>query len=331
MLRSLCSLLFRLGQFIFWGGLWLFGLGLWLWYPLRWWPGDSLPLVQLLNYFMPWLLVGLLPALGLAALARRKWLAVTLAGPVLVIIFSYALLFLPRPRAVLADNSSFKVMSYNVWRRNQNIPATVALIRQEQPDILLLQELNSRTALELKQALADLYPNQELHFIYEAREGQAIISRYPLQSIESALQRGQAQKVRVEMPGGPVQVWNIHLSRPFYWRRHTGQVEELVQAASEVAEPLIIGGDFNTTDQSEMYRTLSQHLSNAHWEAGWGFGFSYPSAERTLNRDISIPTPLIRIDHLFYNEGLFAQKAKTLSTSAGSDHLPIIAKFSLVK
>jgi endonuclease/exonuclease/phosphatase (EEP) superfamily protein YafD len=183
----------------------------------------------------------------------------------------------------------------------------------------------------LKQELADLYPNQEIHFIYEPGQGQGIISRYPIESLESSLQRGQAQKVRVETPGGPIQVWNVHLSQPFRWRRQTAQVEELIQAVSEVAEPLIVGGDFNTTDQSEMYRSLSRHLSNAHWEAGWGFGFSYPSPERTLNRDISIPTPLIRIDHLFHNGGLFVQKAKTLSTSGGSDHFPIIAKFSLVE
>jgi endonuclease/exonuclease/phosphatase (EEP) superfamily protein YafD len=288
-------------------------------------------MIQLLNYFMPWLLVGLLPALGIAALARRKRLAVALAVPVLVIIFTYLPLFLPRPSTVLADNSSFKVMSYNIWRGNDKPQTALALIRQEQPDILLLQELRPYIAQELKQGLAALYPNQELYFIYEPSQGQGVISRYPLEPIENSLQRGQAQKVRVEMPGGSLQVWNTHLSRPFRWRRQAAQVEELIQAASGVTEPLIIGGDFNTTDQSEVYRSLSQHLSNAHWEAGWGFGFSYPSPERTLNRDISIPTPMIRIDHLFHNESLFVQNAKTLSDSGGSDHFPVIAKFSLVE
>jgi endonuclease/exonuclease/phosphatase (EEP) superfamily protein YafD len=331
MLRYLFSLLFKLVQLLFGIGLWLFGLGLWLWYPLRWWPGDSLPPVQLLNYFMPWLLAAIVPALGIATLARRKFLAVTLAVPALIIIFSYLPLFLPRPRAALADNNAFKVMSYNIWWHNRDLTAAVALIKREQPDILLLQEVRPYMAQELKQELADLYPGQELHFLYAGSEGQAVVSRYPLTPLESSLQKGRNQKVRVETPGGYLQVWNVHLSQPFSWRRHTAQVKSLTREASEVDEPLIIGGDFNTTDQSEMYRALSQHLSNAHWEAGWGFGFTFPSSKMNLKGELSVPSPLIRIDHLFYNEGLFVQKAGTLPTSGGSDHLPITAKFLLVK
>ena len=64
---------------LFWARLWLFALGLVIWYPMRWWPGDRFWPVRLTNYFMPWLLVGLIPALVVAGLARRRRLATTLA------------------------------------------------------------------------------------------------------------------------------------------------------------------------------------------------------------------------------------------------------------
>jgi vancomycin resistance protein VanJ len=332
MLKFLILLPLKIGRALFWTGLWLFGLSLWVWYPLRWWPGDDLRLVQLLNYFMPWLLVGLIPSIGVAALARRFRLLLTLAIPTLIIVLSYAPLFLPRPRIVAASNTPLKVMSYNVLVINRNIPAMAAVIRQQQPDILLLQELSPHMGRALQDSLADLYPGQGFYFAQDFDTSQAILSRYPLSPVENPLQEGRAQQVRIQTPGGPVQVWNVHLSQPRRWQRHTRQVEALVQAASNVEEPLILGGDFNTTDQSEMYHYLNEHLRNAHWEAGWGFGFTFPASDLTIRRrTIPVPTPLIRIDHLFHNDRFFVKKAGTLPVSGGSDHLPVVAEFLQVK
>jgi endonuclease/exonuclease/phosphatase (EEP) superfamily protein YafD len=331
MLKSLIFIPFRIGRALFWAGLWLFSLGLWAWYPLRWWPGDNLLPVQLLNYIMPWLLVGLVPGLLVAGFARRNRLLLTLAVPTLAIILSYAPLFLPRTRFVSADSHSLKVMSYNVWVYNRNIPAIATVIRQEQPDILLLQELSPRIVLELKRLLADLYPGQELYFAYDVDKYQGVVSRYPLTPNEGSPHQGRTQKVWVDTPGGRIQVWNVHLSQPIVWRKHTQQVDILTQAVAKVNEPLIMGGDFNTTDQSEMYGYLNEQLKNAHWEAGWGFGFSFPASERTFKRLLTLPTPLIRIDHFFHNDSFFVKKAGTLSDSGGSDHLPIVAEFLLVK
>jgi endonuclease/exonuclease/phosphatase family metal-dependent hydrolase len=86
-----------------------------------------------------------------------------------------------------------------------------------------------------------------------------------------------------------------------------------------------VGGDFNTTDQSEGYHLLAQHLKNAHWEAGWGFGFSFPANQPRFKR-IPILTPVVRIDHIFYSSHFLAHSATTLSDSGGSDHLPVIAE-----
>lgn len=332
MLKFLIFLPLKIGRVLFWTALWLFGLSLWIWYPLRWWPGDDLRLVQFLNYFMPWLLVGLVPSVGIAALARRTRLLLALAVPTLVIMLSYAPLFLPRPRIASAGNTPLKVMSYNVLVINRNVPAMADVIRQQQPDILLLQELTPRVARELQPYLAALYPDQNFYFAHDFDTYQAILSRYPLSPVENPIQEGRAQQVRVQTPGGPVQVWNVHLTQPIRWQRHTRQVEALVQAASNVVEPLILGGDFNTTEQSEMYYYLNEHLRNAHWEAGWGFGFTFPATDlRIRRRTIPVPAPLIRIDHLFHNDGFYVKKAGTLPVSGGSDHLPIVAEFLQVR
>jgi endonuclease/exonuclease/phosphatase (EEP) superfamily protein YafD len=310
-------------------GLWLFGLGLLMWYPLRWWPGDSFWPVRLFNYGMPWLLAGLLPGLGLAGILRRKWLTIALAIPTLLIGLAYAPLFLPRPELVWAATPSFTIMSYNIWGRNERLDEVVRLIKQEQPDIILLQEVYPPLGGYLAAQLLDLYPGQKAYAAYEPWAGQAIISRYPLTQVDYVRAEGRAQKVQVDTPAGPIIVWNIHPHQPMPWARHYQQIAALAESIAKNKGPLIVGGDFNTTDQSEAYQLINQYLQNAHWEAGWGFGFSFPSYDRALADVSTLVGPVVRIDHIFYSQHFTARSARTLRESAGSDHFPVVAELTL--
>jgi endonuclease/exonuclease/phosphatase (EEP) superfamily protein YafD len=175
-----------------------------------------------------------------------------------------------------------------------------------------------------------LYPGGHLYWAYESRAYQGIISRFPLTPVELAYDKGRTQKVIAATPAGPIAVWNVHPNTPLPWLRQYRQISALAEDIAAVDGPLIVGGDFNTTDQSETYHLVNQYLHNAHWEAGWGFGFSFP-AHQPHFRDIPILTPVIRIDHIFYSSHFFAQNARTLSDSGGSDHFPVTAKLSLVR
>jgi endonuclease/exonuclease/phosphatase (EEP) superfamily protein YafD len=95
---------------------------------------------------------------------------------------------------------------------------------------------------------------------------------------------------------------------------------------SVVFFPIILGGDFNTSDQSQTYRLVDQYLNNAHWEASCGFGFTFPSSSSRLKRKFLVPL-LIRIDHIFYSTHFIPTSSRTLNDSGGSDHLPVVAEF----
>lgn len=315
----------------FWLALWLFSLGVLASYLMRWWPGDRLLPVRLTNYGMPWLLFGLAPGLIVAILARRQWLAVSFALPTILIMLNYAPLFLPRPALVLAGNEPFKVMSHNVWSRYRDLTPLINLIKQEQPDILLLQEVGSYQAPQLEEALADLYPEAPLYFVYEVELEQAVASRYPLTVLGAYPKKGNALEVLAETPDGPLTIWNIHPSSRRGWYRRHNQIANLVsEDIANAAGPIILGGDFNTTDQTQTYRLVDEYLNNAHWETGWGFGFTFPAPTREFRGEISFPS-LVRIDHIFYSDHFFAHKAGTLPNSGSSDHLPIVATLSRVK
>jgi vancomycin resistance protein VanJ len=312
-------------------GLWLFALGVNGNLVFRWWPGDRLMSVRLLNYLMPWMLAALVPGFIFAVLTYRKWLAVGLAVPAVIICFHYAPLFITRDEAVVPANGSLKVMSYNIWSENSNMARAAALILREKPDILLLQEVKPRQYHKLKLEIRKLYAELEIepNFSYSPDLLQAVMSPYPLVFLDKFKRKAQVQIVRVDMPHGPITIFNVHPLRGNWLRRHNELAALLKENILTVDGPVILGGDFNTTDQTGTYRLLSRHLRNAHWETGRGFGFTFPAPGSLGIGVISIP-PLVRIDHLFFNQYFSITSAYTLRESGGSDHLPIVAEFVFV-
>ena len=318
--------IFVLFTFWFWLGVWAFGLCLILVGGLRWWSGDQLFLVRLCNYLMPWLLMGLLAVLSISLLTNRYHLVLLLVTPTLFMLITYVPLFLPGHER---SNGGFqlKVMSYNVWRENSNIPGIAEVIRNQKPDLILLQEIHRDKLKTLIAELDDLYLN-EPYVTFEERKLQAMISHFPLQRVDAGHEKGRVQKAIVSTPKGPITVLNVHPSRGRWQRRHQQMITLIADDITADSNPLILGGDFNTTDQSQTYRLFGPILKNAHWQAGWGFGFTYPTSVGKLLRKIPLP-PLVRIDHIFHSKHFITQKASTLPDSGGSDHFPVIAELIL--
>jgi len=329
-------------------GLWLFGLTLLALYPMRWWPGDRLRLVQALNDFMPWLLVGLIPALLIAGLARRRRLMVALSIPTILIGLNFVSLFLPSTHYAQAGNLSLRVMSYNIWFGNKDMANVAEIIHSENPDVILLQELIQSNVQPLRAALTGLYPGEKLHLVYDSKLQQAVISRYPVKATGGSLNEGRALKTIVDTPDGPIAVWNVHLRQPRpSWSRQYRQALKLSEAIQATNGPLIVGGDFNATDQSQTYNLISQYLYNAHRQAGWGFGFSFPvpgshfrgissigpsrSGVKQLLWLLTTMTSIVRIDHIFYSSHFLARNTSTLTSVGDSDHRPVVAELSLIK
>jgi len=271
----------------------------------------------------------------ITGLARRKWLLAALAIPTFAICFAFWPFFLPPNNTPpLTDSFSFKIMSHNLFFR-QDTNAMLKVIRQQQPDILLLQEIHPDLVSLPLDDLTDLYPDLYVDVVNQPEKAfvQAILSRYPITRIGAEFDQGRVQKVRIDTPAGPVIIWNTHLLPPFgrvsQW--HYQQVDALVAEMATVKGPFIVAGDFNVTDQSTTYRAINQYLNEAHHNAGWGFGFTFPAPPHGI-KDIPIKPGLIyRIDHIFYSNHFIAHNAQTGISSAGSDHLPVITVLSFVR
>jgi len=316
----------------FWTTLWMFALGSTLCLILGWITGDRFLPVRMSRYLQPWVLFSLLAGLIPALLFRRFWLVAVLAVPVLVIGLAYLPLFLPRGAAPPGKGVPLKVMSFNVWSENPSLLPAAELIRDKSPDLVLLQEISGEQLRELRKGLTNpaAGADRPWNVAYAPEAMQAVVSCYPLTPLGSDGRLAKMQVVRVDTAGGPITVFNVHPRRG-NWKGRYRKLQTLLQDhLLPTPGPVVLGGDFNTTERSEIYRMLSRQLRNAHGEAGRGFGFTYPANLQGWG-EVLPAWPLVRIDHIFYNRYFYALGAETLRDSYGSDHLPVMASLMSVE
>ncbi len=204
-------------------------------------------------------------------------------------------------------------------------------IREAQPDIVCLQEVDRRTrrsqgkdvTLELAN-ITGFYSFFGKAIPYDGGDyGLAILSKYPILEarVHSLPSDGIAEsrialEVMVQIKGiNKIRVVNVHLD-------HSNK--ELNQSQIRYLDskfrdefPTILAGDFNQT----MNDKGMQHLSKVWNLSMTDDAFTYPSNN-----------PNIKIDYLMaYPRNKWkVENAQVLKDSRASDHLPIIATFSLL-
>jgi endonuclease/exonuclease/phosphatase (EEP) superfamily protein YafD len=126
-------------------------------------------------------------------------------------------------------------------------------------------------------------------------------------------------------------VYNVHSSPAISQSGWQWQREMLTIVAQQVASakgPVLLLGDLNTTDQNENYWLIADHLTDVHRAIGWGFGFTFPGQQ--LERGLPpLPSPVLRIDHVFVSDQWIPLAIRVLPAGPGSDHLPVVAKLRL--
>jgi vancomycin resistance protein VanJ len=304
----------------------VFALALIIWNVLRIYPGDRWLLVRLGNYFAPWLFMALVPALVVALLARRPWLTRVALLLGLVFLVRYWPLLFPRLPQLNAGNSAneLRVMTFNVNYANRNASDIADLIRAESPDVIAMQELKEGLAVPLQAELASEYP----YFLYDSGQGlTGLISRYPLTAGSTLPELRYSWRANVETPEGTVTVWSVHLATALSqrgWEVQRKMAAALAQEAEKEARPMVVMGDFNTTDQTENYRLVADRLNDVHWSVARGFGFTFPDLRR-YGTDSPLLGPVVRIDHIFVSDHFAPLEIHVISSGHGSDHRPVVA------
>lgn len=297
-----------------------------------------------------WAYLPLLLFIPLALLLRQKWALAILAAPALLFIVEYGGQYLPnwRPLYAAEEPRALRVTTWNTLLGNGWNREVAAELRSLDSDILVLQEVGANMAGDLETLLGDLYPHRVVR-LAGSRNSLAILSKHPIldQELPTVWDSCQCQQVTIDLDRQPVTLINVHMWSPtiqfrygrrgsyyrfprlagFDARHQDSAFDQLLKRIDAVDGPLLVLGDFNTTEQQPNYRRLHARLGNVHAAVGWGPGYTWPDGIDWWGWQIP---PAIRIDHVFHSDA-WQPRAIRSGTLAASDHRYVVADLSLDK
>lgn len=222
----------------------------------------------------------------------------------------------------------FDVLIANVLITNRESKAFFEIVKQRDPDILLVMEVDKWWIREL-QVLKERYPHA-LEYPLDNAYGMALYSKLPMENEEiKFLKHDDVPSFHAQMllPSGKSFTFHgVHPVAPVPSEKYPDNVGEeevaLLKTGELVAEdtlPSIVAGDFNDVSWSNTSRMFGKSGKLKNVRIGRGLYNSY-NANSALMR-----WPL---DHFFVS-GEFALMELERLSKFGSDHFPMYARFVL--
>jgi endonuclease/exonuclease/phosphatase (EEP) superfamily protein YafD len=273
---------------------------------------------ELFSHFRVQILAAQLVLLILFAV-RRRWVLTAMLVAVAAVNARVITPYWPQTNVALAAESSLAVMSANV-RANTHDPARfLELVLRENPDVLLLLELNHAWASALA-PLAERYP-YSISLPRDGVSGIALLSRFPIteERVIDLVGMPAVDAQLVTPAGGALRFIGVHLDTPLSARHaadRNKQLVELARIARQTPQALIVAGDFNLTPYSPQFTALIEASGLRDSGARRGLSFSWPTF---------LPLLGIPIDHCLISEH-FTVAQQTRGADFGSDHYPILTQ-----
>jgi len=288
-----------------------------------WWIGDLF-----VHFRLPYTVA--LSGLLIAYLAIRRWRRALVIGAVLGVNLSLLFpLFAPRPSHA-PSGKPLRLMTANVYIGNQNPQPILEAVRLQQPDVLLLMEIDDRWLSSLDE-LNSSYPYRKVAirdegFAQHGPFGLALFSRYPLSKTQiHRLGTAKTPVIETTLDIGK-QPWTLFAAHPYppvtaacSAARNT-LLAELGALAGQIDGPTVVLGDLNITRWSPHFRQLLDVGGLLDSTLGFGYQATWPDV---------FPAPVIPIDHVLISPDVSVVD-RQIGPSIDSDHRPVIADLAII-
>jgi vancomycin resistance protein VanJ len=307
--------------------------------------GETTAVIGFVSTFLHLLMLPALVLFPLSLFFRKPRLALMQAAPVAVFLASYGTSFLPRSPSIEPNALVFSLLTYNIHDEDECLVPILDVIRAADADVVLVQEVGMGAAACFEENLSELYPYRALHPREIGNQGQAILSRFPIS--EDTFWRNPQypfslghQRVQLDLNFTSVVIYNTHPIHPGMTGRffdpaaRRTEIDILLEKAAQETVPVLIGGDFNMTDQTADYFHIVTHYGDTFREIGRGMGLTFPDLSHPqalpsfISSTLPIP-PLLRLDYVFHSPHFQAVEARVWPTSGGSDHRPLYVRVAL--
>ena len=285
--------------------------------------------IAVFDLVQPWWYAPTLPCLLLVLIShqRRGTMVLLLVGAVW--LTQYGARWLPKSPATAPAN--LRVLTWNVAGWNVNIADLDRVISAENSDIIALQEVDEALREPLLARWRDRYPWSEIRLPTEPGlqpADLAVFSRYPFAAspLDCPYWQCYRRALAVDVNGRELTLINVHIehSPVQTWHgipsgianeRETRTIRRLLADTAIWHEPLLIMGDFNTTERQTGYALLAARWSDTWHEQGRGLGLTWPRTTLT--------PPLLRLDYIWHSPHFTATHATV--GSGASDHRYVVA------
>lgn len=220
-----------------------------------------------------------------------------------------------------AGGTPLKVLSVNISFGPFSPRRLREIIREENPDVLIAQELTPYADKELAELDAEFPYRYELPA--DGAYGIGVWSRFEFEDVKPfALARLPAIQARIRSPSGTFTLLGVHLSAPTSPRRAESRNIELRELATRVAAidgPALVAGDFNITPYSPYFTDFLAATGLRDARRGRTLSVSWPTKWWIAG---------VPIDHVAVKDGFAVSSLRRLP-DFGSDHYGIVVEVAL--
>jgi endonuclease/exonuclease/phosphatase family metal-dependent hydrolase len=219
-----------------------------------------------------------------------------------------------------------RILTWNIHSgigpdRTYDLDRVVELVRRHDPDIVALQEVDSRGRDAddlplpfLKEALGEHAAEARTIVAPDGHYGHVVLSRWPMTRVKvhdlSMLRREPrcAIETTIETPSGPLHLVSTHLGLGIFERKR--QARLLAELGRAGAEPTVMLGDFNDWFQWGSVRRALADVMPA----------------RTMHKTFPAQWPFLMLDRIYCRPYSALTRSWTDRMARGiSDHLPVFA------
>jgi len=282
-------------------------------------------MLELCTHFRVYYAAVLLPAALVLFFASRYLTALLAAACLAWNLYCIVPLYLP-PATASGDvgGAASRALLLNVLRSNQDHHAVLRYIEAEDPDLIVLLEVDQRWIAALR-PLAARYPHK-LELPRDDNFGIALYSRLPAEEITAHDAGGSSRPSVVAQLNVGEQMVTLIAAHPYpptsgtLAARRNRQLAAIGKMVGQIPGPKLVMGDLNTTGWSPYFQDL---LAAGLVDSRRGFGIQ-PSWQG--------PRGLIRlpIDHVLTSPQVIVRDRR-LGPPVGSDHLPVVVDFALAR
>jgi endonuclease/exonuclease/phosphatase (EEP) superfamily protein YafD len=290
------------------------------------WVDSTLGVVSVLQSIVP--MTGIVVAiLVTVAAATRRWRATAAAGTLLAVCTALAVPSV-LSHTVAPGGDDLVVMSANLDYGGANAQSLVTAAREHRVDVLVLLEITPAAVERLRTAGLDSLLPGSVGRSRQGAGGTIIRSRIPLSLVDPGLEHSSPDAwdepvVSLHRAAGDVVLRGVHslppsLSGAADWRSGLAELEAW-RKRQQADQPLVMAGDFNSSQGHPGFRQVAETMIDAHRMAGRGWVRTWPQGARLV-------PPFVQLDHVLVR-GLGIVDAGVVNLP-DTDHAAVWARLS---